>query len=518
MTTPSYSAGPWPQYNPYSLDPSQILASMQNNALTTNIFDGTMKTLGAVSESNRLLTSEINGVNKNVTDTAYITNKNVTDTAYNLGVAVERTSATTQSAVERVAGENRMTTVVADAASRQAAADSARDILGTVERTSAINNAATDRNGSQVLHAVERNAALNTAATDRNGGLLLQTIERVAGEGRLTTTVTDGASREAAAGQARDLAVAIERNGANSVNATNATHAAILQSVERNAGESRLTTVTTDGIAQARLADTRRDIISQLSGAENAVLASIQATSQNILNTATNTAWEGRQNTNNLFATLSSDIQRGNAATQLQGANSYASMLLEQQKATSILAAQGAQSYDSIILEDQKNKEHLSAKSDMQFAAMVSKSDGHYSNIMLEQHKVKECLASQAAQNFAIQQLESQKIKESLSSQMAEAKYEALKNKMELSQQLAECCCEIKEKVDAKGTEITTLINDIETEDLRQENTVLSTENFFLDGPFGGYGDYGYGYGRGRGHGHRHGHRGGHRGGHGGRR
>jgi hypothetical protein len=137
---------------------------------------------------------------------------------------------------------------------------------------------------------------------------------------------------------------------------------------------------------------------------------------------------------------------------------------------------------------------------------------------MLEQHKVKECLASQAAQNFAIQQLESQKIKESLSSQMAEAKYEALKNKMELSQQLAECCCEIKEKVDAKGTEITTLINDIETEDLRQENTVLSTENFFLDGPFGGYGDYGYGYGRGRGHGHRHGHRGGHRGGHGGRR
>jgi len=482
MTTPSYSAGPWPQYNPYSLDPSQILASMQNNALSSNIYDGTTKTLGAINESNRLLTSEINGVNKNVTDNAY-----------NLGVAVERTSAQTQSAIERVAGENRMTTVTADAASREAAANSARDIMGTVERTSAI----------------------GTAATDRNGSLLLQTLERVAGEGRVTTTVTDAASREAAAGQARDLAVSIERNGANAINATNSTHAALLQSIERNAGEGRMTTVTTDGISQARLADTRRDIINQLSNAESAVLSAIQNSSQNLLNTATNTAWEGRQNTNNLFATLSSDIQRGNAATQLQAANSYASTLLEQQKAASVLAAQGAQSYASIILEEQKNKEHLSAKSDMQFAAMVSKSDGHYSNIMLEQHKVKECLASQAAQNFAIQQLESQKIKESLSSQMAEAKYEALKNKMELSQQLAECCCEIKEKVDAKGTEITTLINDIETEDLRQENTVLSTENFFLDGPFG-YGDYGYGYGHGRGHGHRH--RGGHRGGHGGRR
>ncbi|NDG73643.1 MAG: hypothetical protein EBY32_20535, partial [Proteobacteria bacterium] len=352
------------------------------------------------------------------------------------------------------------------------------------------------------MGTVERTSALGTAATDRNGSLLLQTVERVAGEGRLTTTVTDAASREAAAGQARDLAVSIERNGANSVNATNNAHAALLQSIERNSGENRMTTVTTDGISQARLADTRRDIINQLSNAESALLGSIQTTSQNILNTATNTAWEGRQNTNNLFATLSSDIQRGNAATQLQNANAYASTLLEHQKANALLSAQNAQSYASIILEEQKNKEHLSAKSDMQFAALVSKTDGHYSNIMLEQHKVKECLAAQAAQQFAVSQLESQKIKEHLSTQMADAKYEALKNKMELSQQLAECCCSIKEKVDAKGTEITTLINDIETDDLRQENTVLSTENFFLDSNFGyggwGYGDYGYG-----GHGHR---------------
>jgi hypothetical protein len=449
---------------------------MQNNALTSNIYDGTNKTVSAVNDCNRLLTSEIG-----------VLSKNVTDTAYNNGVAIERTSAQTQAAIERVAGENRMTTVTADAASREAAASSARDIMGVVERTSALNNAATDRNGS----------------------LLLQTLERVAGEGRVTTTVTDAASREAAAGQARDLAVAIERNGANGVNATNATHAALLQSIERNAGEGRMTTVTTDGIAQARLADTRRDVINQLTSAETSVLSAIQNSSQNLLNTATNTAWEGRQNTNNLFASLSSDIQRGNAATQLQSANAYASTLLEQQKSTSLLAAQNAQSYASLILEDQKNKEYLSSKADMQFAAMVSKSDGHYSNIMLEQHKVKECLAAQAAQNFAVQQLETQKVKEVITTQLADAKYEALKNKMELSQQLAACCCEIKEKVDSKGTEITTLINDNETDDLRQQNTVLATENFFLDN------DWGYGYG---GHGHRGGHRGGSRGGHRGRR
>lgn len=450
-TTPFY-----PAFNPYSLDSNQILAAMQNNALTSNIYDSTTKTVAAVNDCNRLLTAEIG-----------VLSKSVTDNAYNNGVAIERTASQTQSAIERVAGENRMTTVTADAASREAAANSARDIMGTVERTSAINNAATDRNGS----------------------LLLQTLERVAGEGRVTTTVTDAASREAAAGQARDLAIAIERNGANGINATNTTHAALLQSIERNSGENRMTTVTVDGQSQARLADTRRDIITQLNKTESEVVNAIQATSQNILNTATSAAWEGRQNTNALFATLSSEIQKSHAASQLQNASNYASNLLEQQKV-----------YTSLLLEDQKNKEQLSTKADLQFAAMVSKADGHYSNIMLEQHKVKECLSAQAAQQFAIQQLESQKIKEVLSTQLADAKYEALKNKMELSQQLAECCCSIKEKVDAKGTEITTLINDNETDDLRQQNSILASENFFLDRDFGyGYGHHGHrGHGRGR--------------------
>ncbi|NDB83438.1 MAG: hypothetical protein EB127_12030 [Alphaproteobacteria bacterium] len=440
---------------------------MQNNTLTSNIYDGTTKTLGAINESNRLLTSEISGVNKNVTDNAF-----------NLGVALERTSAQTQAAVERVAGENRITTVTADAASREAAANTARDIMGTVERTSAI----------------------GTAATDRNGSLLLQTVERVAGEGRLTTTVTDAASREAAANQARDLSVAIERNGANGVNTTNQTHSALLAAIERNSGENRMTTVTVDGQSQARLADTRRDIIGQLNNTEGEILAAIQSSSQNILNTATNTAWETRQNQTTHYAALLNEINKSSATNQLTSSSNHSQSLLEMQKA-----------YSSLLLEEQKNKEHLSSKSDLQFAAMVSKSDGHYSNIMLEQHKVKECLASQSAQQFAISQLETQKIKESLSAQMAEAKYEALKNKMELSQQLSECCCEIKEKVDSKGTEIISLINDNETDDLRQQNTVLATENFFLDGDWG--------YGRGDwGHGHRGGHGRGRHGGHGGRR
>lgn len=445
-------SAPYWSPNPYSLDPNQILAAMQNNALTSNIYDGTTKTLAAVNDGNRILTAELG-----------VLSKSVTDNAYNNGVAIERTAAQTQSAIERIAGENRMTTVSTDAASREAAANSARDIMGTVERTSAI----------------------NTAATDRNGSLLLQTMERVAGEGRLTTTVTDAASREAAANQARDLSVAIERNGANGINATNAAHSGLLAAIERNSGENRMTTVTVDGLGQARLAKTEAEIINQ-----------IQTTSQNILNTASSAAWENRQAQNSQYINVMDAVNKYAANSQLLISQNNATNLLEMQKI-----------YSSILLEDQKSKEHLSSKADLQFAAMISKSDGHYANLFLEQHKVKECLASQAAQQFAIQQLESQKIKEVITTQLSDAKYEALKNKMELSQQLAECCCSIKEKVESKGNEVTDLMNSIEKDDLRQQNAVLSTENFFLDY---GYGfDYGYDYGR---RGHRH-HRGGDRGG-----
>jgi predicted transport protein len=84
-------------------------------------------------------------------------------------------------------------------------------------------------------------------------------------------------------------------------------------------------------------------------------------------------------------------------------------------------------------LENQKIKEHLAYQASQNFASN-----------QLEQQKVKEFLAFQSAQNFAATQLDQHKIKESLSDKLAESKYEALKNKDDLSRQLAECCCEIK--------------------------------------------------------------------------
>ena len=87
-----------------------------------------------------------------------------------LASAVDRNGSAALSAIERTTGEARLTTVIADAASRQAANDSARDILGAVERTgyTAVSTTKDTHNG--LLGAIERNAGENRMTTVTVGG------------------------------------------------------------------------------------------------------------------------------------------------------------------------------------------------------------------------------------------------------------------------------------------------------------------------------------------------------------
>jgi hypothetical protein len=50
---------------------------------------------------------------------------------------------------------------------------------------------------------------------------------------------------------------------------------------------------------------------------------------------------------------------------------------------------------------------------------------------------------------------------------IADAKYEALKNQQILSAQLAECCCEIKSRVDQRAMDVTTVVGTLDTNRLR---------------------------------------------------
>ncbi len=442
IPTPSQPFYP-PGYNPYSLDPSQILAAMQNNALTTNIYDSTTKTIGSVNEAQRLLTSEIAGVNKNIYDTI----------AQN-AVAIERTSANGMATTERVNSQ-----------------------LAT----------AVERNGANNMNTTERTAGQVSSAVERNGGQIMTAIEKVAGEGRLTTTITDAASRQAANDSARDILAAVERNGGAAVGASKDAYNGLLASIERNSGENRMTTITADGASQARLADVRRDITQNLTAMEGEVLSTFNKGHGDMITAIGNTAWETRQNQNAHYSSLLSESQKTSAAAALQNAQYYASLLLENQKSDALITKQN----------------------DNQFAAMISKTDHHFSTLLLEQQKVKECLAAQAAQNFAVNQLEQQKIRESLSLQLQEAKYEALKHKNELSKEMGDCCCEIKQKVDQRTQDVINTVDTLDRNRLRDEiNTTNNEKNLlkFMEfgpwgnfgGPYGGFGYGGYG-GRGRG-------------------
>jgi hypothetical protein len=555
---------------------------MQNNALTSNIYDGTNKVVEAVNdthrqlnseisgvnsnvfESSRQLNSEISGVNKNIFDStnamginseraaaginksifdattainfntergATSINKNIFDNATAHGLAIERTAAITQNtveransqlgtaverngsqigiavernggnilgAIERVAGEGRLTTTITDAASREAAAMSARDIVLSVERNGANGMSATERINSQLGTAIERNGGQIGSAVERNGGTILGAIERVAGEGRLTTTIADAASREAAAMSARDVLSAVERNGANSqfatkdamnllstavdrtgaasVTATKDTFAGLLGSIERNAGENRMTMATQSALTNQLLTDVRHSIINDTNRGLNDIVSSnsqhVNALQKSILDNA----WEARVTNTNSY----NDISK-------QSAHHYASLLLEDQKNKEHIARQSSQQYASLLLEDQKNKEHVS-----------SKLDNNYASLLLEQQKVKEGLAMQASNHFAISQLESQKIKECLSAQLADAKYEALKHRTELSKEMSECCCEIKQKIDQRTQDVLGTVEGLDRDRLRDAATTTANENSLLkivelaDG-FGG----GYGYDRG---------------------
>jgi len=533
MSTPQVNPPmpPYQQYqnfypagvNPYSLDPNHILSAMQNTQLTSNIYDGTNKTLFAVSDAQRQLTGEIVGVTKDVNDSTGKILGSVENHTIALrdaiergnsanSISIERTAAATQSGVERV------NTQLATAVERNGS-----NILSTTERVGGQVSSAVERNGANAMSSTERVGGQLGSAVERNGGTILAAIERNAGEGRLTTTVADAASRQSANDSARDIMSAVERNGSVAVGTSKDAYNGLLQSIERNAGENRVQTLTSSGILGTALTDVRHSILNDVNRSAND-LSLGQTQALNVLTKhVTDAAWEGRTAMANGFQNLSEEHLRTKHDLSAQSSQQYASQMLEAQKLAHVTDSKADAHYASQMLEAQKlahildNKAdghyasqmleaqklaHVSdSKSDAHFAAIISKNDNQFAALLLEQQKVKECLASQAANNFAINQLEQQKIKEVITMQLQDAKYEALKNKQELSKEMAECCCEIKQKVDQRTQDVINTVDTLDRNRLRDEVNTINNENTFLK-----FLDFDRGYDRGYGRRHRHRH------------
>jgi len=329
----------------------------------------------------------------------------------------------------------------------------------------------TERVNSQLAAAVERNGSMNQSA-----------IERTTGEARLTTVIADAASRQAANDSARDIMKAVDRTGLEAVTSTKDAYNGLLASVERNAGEGRIQTLTSSGILDNSLRDVRYSILSDVNRVGTDLNASNVQTF-NVLNKAiTDGAWEQRTAVANGFQSLSEEHLRTKFDLNKGLDSHYSSLLLEQQKLGHFMSAKADGHFASTTLELQKVKEGLAAQSAMQHA-----------DAQLELQKVKEGLACQASNYNAVALLEAHKNREAIQKDLAEARYEALKSQQYLTDKMGECCCEIKEKMDV-------IDRDRLRDNLivsREDNNVLKILEF--GGLGGGYGrGYGYG-GRGRG-------------------
>ena len=536
---PSPAPAPYQQWQtffpPAVSSYEDILSSMQNQHINQNIYNSTDKLISGINETSQYLTAGLNNIGKEVTQSSL-----------GLRDAVERGNLINGNSIERTTGDIKLNTVITDAANRQAAADIARDILravdqngnangNAIERTTGelkFNNVITDAANRQaasdiardIIRSVDKNGNTTervgsalSSAVERNGGSVMTAIERVAGEGRMTTTVTDAASRQAANDLARDILGTVERTAAINTSAIKDSGSTLLSTAERNAGELRANFLNAQNVTSQLLTDVRHSVLNDINCSTNELLTAGTQSYNDLGKEVSNGNWETRNTLNasfleNMkavnqvqlqssqnFATTMLEQQRSTALLNTEGAARYASTVLEGQKSTALLSLEaqrnaailslegqkstallsldGANQYSSLMMEQQKVKEYLS-----------SKGDSHFAMNQLEMQKVKEGLASQAAHNFASLQLDAHKIKESIQAQLADAKYDALKNTQFLADKMCECCCEVKQKIDLVDRD--RLRDGLVVE--RTDNQFLKAAEFFDRRGNHGRGDYGH--------------------------
>lgn len=208
----------------------------------------------------------------------------------------------------------------------------------------------------------------------------------------------------------RDIQVTSER-----------TSAKILQTLERNAGDSRLTSAVLDAANRQATSDLSRDII----------------------------------------MTTDKDAQAVLVAVERNGSINAAAI--------------AAASYQSQALANSTSAMHQAALCGVS-EKLSSQAAGQYSSILLEQQKAKECLAYQMSDA----KYEALKNKEALSAQLAasscDSKFEAMKNSQMLSSQLAECCCEIKTKVGDVSGKVDDTLRTLDNQRVRDALTVANSE------------------------------------------
>jgi hypothetical protein len=305
--------------------------------------------------------------------------------------------------------------------------------------------------------AIERNGLTGTGVTERVGSGLMSSVERTAGETRLANAVADAATRQATNDLARDITSQNVRGTTDVLKslADDRYLGAVADAASRQAINDLARDITSSGVKgttdvlKALSDDRYTAAISQAAGQQ----ASNDLTRDVINNMNRSTNELLKANTDGSFGILTAIERNGNANRELTTQAGYETRTLMNDRA------------NAAILESHRGFDRIHGQSSAQYASLL-----------LEQHKSSDHISRELAEA----KYEALKNKEHLSMQLAassaEGKYEALKNTQMLSAQLAECCCEIKMKVSDVGTKVDDTVKTLDSNRVRDSLNVANNE------------------------------------------
>jgi len=277
------------------------------------------------------------------------------------------------------------------------------------------------------------------------------------------TAVLAGAERQslnvltAVERNGNDTRMSVERNGHDTRSSIDRVGADVSTRVERNGGDGRMVTVQTAGDVRMAIADSRSLIQNSIGDAKTtlsdniaATLASVERNSAEGRATTYEQSSEGRIQNSSNFAAVRDLVSKEASDITLNSNLNFANVSKDIQETgtANALAAKDIQI------------QQLQIKSDnLLFAAQNAASARH------------DTLASteRLAHRISSSEMEAFKNKELLALQLGRAELEQARSESRILSKMAECCCEIKEKVDERATVTDLLIKDNEQSRLKDE-------------------------------------------------
>ena len=235
-----------------------------------------------------------------------------------LASAVERNGSSNMAAIERTSGESRLTTVIADAANRQAANDATRDVLRTLDRV-----------GSEAV-----------TSTKDSFATLLGTSERIAGENRIQTLTSSGILDNSLRDVRHSILTDINRGITDVLSASTQSLNVLTKHVTDSAWEQR-----------------------------SALASGFQNISEGYLKTK----YDLSEKMGDHYSSLMLENQKLGHFMSAKADGHFAANQLEMQKVKEGLACQAAQNFSITQLEAQKNREAIQMQlADAKYAALQS--------------------------------------------------------------------------------------------------------------------------------------------------